>query len=298
MNPDNDWYGHKRVLTDYCGVKRKRAIFGYIPHGWAPDWTVEQGQRRFTSAPLLVWNKRHQEQAISLGIKNVVCIGAPFIYAVDGFLGRERSPGRGTIIFPTHTAEGTKYEGEFESFVNEVHEKCPPPYTVSIYYQDRNTPNEELFRKHGWRVVSFGARSDDLFLYRQISELVRHEHVVGNLLQTALWYGAYLGKTIQILGPVPKLLHVSALHDEAKIDAELNRRLNYEKMFPGLRSTGLSIETSFEAASSELGADYFLSPKNLNELLGWASPVKGISALLMKTLSDFRYGIKIRNGKL
>lgn len=298
MKPDNDWYGHKRVLSDYCGYENKKSVFGYIPHGWEPAWTAEHGRRRIKQAPLFVWNQRLQEQAQSFGLANVICIGAPYIYAVHMLLGEERPTGLGTIAFPSHSAEGTQIGGEMDSFIREVESKCPPPYTVSVFYQDLQKEVVNLYRDAGWKIVSFGTRADDQFLYRQLKEIARHEHVVGNLLQTALWYGGFLGKSIRLIGDRPKILSISKLHSPESVKRDLDRHLIFEDRFSGIRGEGLNAAVAQNIAAHELGAEFKRSPKELSQILGWTSPWRTTASIVLRNAYDLRYGRNLRRGHL
>lgn len=100
MIPDNDWYGHKYILSLYCGRPLATAIFGSVMHGWVPE-LGDAGHRRVTSAPLFVWNEMLEADAVKTGVPNVRAIGAPFLYLAE-LLGQSGpSPtGRGTLCFP------------------------------------------------------------------------------------------------------------------------------------------------------------------------------------------------------
>ena len=39
MFPDNDWYGHKKILIDYLNLKDHK-IFGSLQHGWQSQFSL------------------------------------------------------------------------------------------------------------------------------------------------------------------------------------------------------------------------------------------------------------------
>lgn len=129
MTPDNDWYGHKAALAAYCGETSLRPMFCYMPHGWQGDY-LDPGHRLVTAAPLYLWSDLHVEQARANGGRNVHCIGAPFSYVVARLYGSTPPPpGRGTLCFPAHSAEG-EISYDVERTISSVTEALPGPYTV------------------------------------------------------------------------------------------------------------------------------------------------------------------------
>src|SRR3954447_12712175 len=100
MHLDNDWYGHRKILSEYCGV-RNSAAFATILHGWIWNLDPTRGRRRVTAAPYLLWNYRHLVQGRRNGVPNVDAIGAPFAYLCQLGRGTVDRP-QGTILFPQH----------------------------------------------------------------------------------------------------------------------------------------------------------------------------------------------------
>jgi hypothetical protein len=275
VKPDNDWYGHKAVLADYAGVSGTPAIFGYVPHGWEPDFPGDGG-RLVTSAPLFVWSDHHVAQLRERGGVNVRCIGAPISYLVRKAYGDDvPGPGTGTLCFPAHSAEG-RVTNDIAELIAEVSAQFPPPYTVSIYYQDLDGPLD-LYREAGWRITSFGSRANARFLPSLVAEIAAHEVVVANMMQTSVWYGALLGRRSVVVPTYTWPAPPDQVGDAAR------------ERWPEFYDYGIDLDRTIERARTELGFAHTLSPEDLAEALGWRSPVKRAIARSVRLAADIRY---------
>lgn len=285
MIPDNDWYGHKLALAHFCGLQHPEPVFGSVMHGWRADMSPGEGHRRITSAPLFVWNERLLTQAHGFGVKNVKSFGAPFLYGVQNLFPDgppEGSQRRGTLVFPSHSADNNQRDLFARELIDSVEQDFTPPFTVSMYYQDIEKPHTAIFRNADWRIVSFGSRADPMFLYRMISEMVRHTAMVADVPQTGVWYAAALG------------LHVTVVRDACwntsdKVDSHLVDR------WPDLTG-GLVGPPAIEMADYELGRSFMRSPLELQDLLGWTSPIKRNLARGLGGVIDLQRGKSVRSG--
>ena len=286
MMPDNDYYGHRTAMARYCGLKQlSPAVFGSIRHGWQPD-LGSIGDRTLKAAPIFVWNEREQRQAAERAIPNVVAIGAPFLYGVASLQPGTTDPraGLGTIVFPLHSDGFTEALQDRQRFIDEVEHHEQGPFTVSIYYQDLDRPGAvEPYRRAGWRVVSFGTRDDPQFMPRLILELQSHAAVVSDVLCSAIWYGAHLGRRVRILGAPP------SLSDRALPDGLAQR-------WPEVHGDGVSGARARDLAAIELGVDHLRSPDELAQVLGWRSWHR-YAAPLVRLAVDARHGSELRRGQ-
>ena len=57
MLADNNWYGHRYILSRYLGIK-DRNIFGWIQHGWQSQ-SLQKVNRKLEAKkyPLFFWTK-------------------------------------------------------------------------------------------------------------------------------------------------------------------------------------------------------------------------------------------------
>ncbi len=289
MMPDNDWYGHRTALARYCGLpQRSPAVFGSIRHGWQPD-LGDIGERRIPSAPIFVWNRREADQARDRAIPNVMAIGAPFLYGVANLRSGESPPppGAGTIVFPLHSGGLTAVAQDRAGLIAEVERSEPGPHTVSIFYQDLVRPEVvEPFEQAGWRIVSFGTRDDPMFLTRLILELQAHRAVVSDVVSSAVWYGAHLGRRVRVLGPQPQVTR----HDGRTDGTDLTDR------WPELYGDGVDGPVAEALAAGELGVDCMRSPDELARLLGWRS-WRRYAAPAVRLAVDLRHGNDLRLGR-
>lgn len=300
MYSDNDWYGHKRILADYCGQPQVRPIFGAVRHGWDLEPPADLGKRRLNFAPLFVWNERVRALIASRGIPNVRCVGAPFGYLVSMLLpDGPPGSGHGTILFPAHSSDGVSVEMDTRRLITLVESESPPPHTVSIFYQDLASPNIDLYRRRGWRVVSFGARSDPLFLVRFVNEVSKHSHAVGADPQigSAIIYSALLGLHIRV---VELDYHIESSRSDVTI-LELTSMFSILRnagslLSPQLFVDGLGGDDAVEFGRQELGWSSMLNPIELRRELGWATPSTRLAARLMAGLNDLRLGRGARRG--
>jgi hypothetical protein len=274
--PENDWYGHKQAMADYCGVPSTRAFLALLAHGWTPDLNMGVGERTMRFAPFFVWNEHVLGQARERGVPNVHCIGAPFSYLVEHrFPNIHNEMGRGTIVFPAHSAEGA-IEYPVEEFIADVQREMPGPYTVSIYIQDAETPAVDAYRRAGFRLVSFGSRMRPDFLHALATEIAAHEAVVSNVAQTSVWYGALMGRNVRVIGP-------GAFPVQRGQDPETARQL-----WPALFESGVSLEDTIAMGRKELGADHLLTPRQLRAALGLTTWSKAATATAIRRAIDLR----------
>ena len=82
MYIDNNWYGNRFVLSKYCKTNDKPTIAS-IQHGlfFPESLPKNKNLKKTFNTPWLVWNKNLEKHLKKLGIKNVISIGSPFIYA-------------------------------------------------------------------------------------------------------------------------------------------------------------------------------------------------------------------------
>jgi hypothetical protein len=207
--------------------------------------------------------------------------------------------GRGTIVFPSHSAEGKVYGYSASEVIKLVESSFPPPFTASIYNQDQDHPRTKIYRDAGWRLVSFGSRHSQMFLYRQAVELAVHEFVVGNMVQTALFYGGLFGRTIAVIGSGVTIEQYGSQGDPT---VESHSHLEHDRIcrdrWPRLFTDGIAGDEAIEIAEAELGVACLLSPEELLSALGWSSPLKRTAARLLAHATDLVVGKSIRQGTI
>jgi hypothetical protein len=287
MMPENNWYGHTFVLARYCGLQiLNPPIYGSLPHGWRPDYS-NPGRLALMSAPLFAWNESQASAATTAGVQHAMRIGAPFIYACRSLLGDAEGDipaGTGTLCMPQHSVPGWQSTQDHSRFIAEVEATETGPFTVALFYVDMSRSEVvSPYETAGWRVVSFGRRDENLFVYRVITEMVRHRSVVSDQVGTPVWYGAHLGRRVRIVGPPAAHLYI----DDANV---------FRDRWPSVFGAGVEGEEARALADLELDGSCILAPDALREALGWSSASRMIAAYGVRWAVDRRHGKEARRG--
>lgn len=286
MYQDNDWYGHRGILAEYCSHKNS-PVYATILHGWL--WKVDPGRkgRRFKSAPFLMWNKRNLESCKLNGVENVISVGAPFLYLCK-IIDRVNLNPEGTLFIPQHDTTHVFYESPHLEFIENIEKQYPAPYTVSIFHNDPDFEQiAKIYKDAGWMVFSAGPRSSSDFLYNVYHCIVKHSHILSNDLTSAIFYAAYLGRSIRILD---QHIWPNSLIHHIKDDqgfTEFVKRL----------MQGLSGDDARNLGALELGKDSIQTPEELRESLGWNSFLKSSAARCIAPLIDLKKGKDVRRGE-
>ena len=261
MHPDNRFYGHDRVLAEYCGVD-PRPIVGHLQHGWGPTTGYSHFQLRLLrSLPRLVWSE-HNAVCSRSALGGVVRrVGAPYGYLLST-MGPPAPPSEpSTLYFPAHGWEGHSIRADYDRLIGAIGEREENPVTICLYWHEFEQPLiRRQFLEAGFRVVSHGRRSDPGFLLRFRDELRLHHRVAANNVGTPIWYGGLAGREVEVYGPRFDFGNES----EARDERERERR-----RWPELVAGGLDGARSAELAASELGCSQLLEPDELQIALGW-----------------------------
>jgi hypothetical protein len=284
---DNNWYGHRAILSSWCGVS-DRPAYATILHGWIWEVEPDRGKRRFSSAPYLLWNEKQLRQARSNKLSNAEAIGAPFLYLCRQE-NQESQGSEGTLLFPQHHTDHNSAAVSHERLIKIVEERYPAPYTVSLFYKEPNLEAlRALYAKAGWSVFTAGSRSDPDFLRNLRACLIRHDRVVSNDFSTAILYAAYLGKFVQIM---EDQLWARSIYNRYSLDQEF---IGFARsLFSGIEG-----ESAKKIASRELGDPCVKSRADLKRILGWDSKWRSRMASVVARLVDIKYGSEIRSGEM
>jgi hypothetical protein len=267
----NHYYGHTRVLSEYCGLDPDRPprLPGYLQHGWnighgfAPDHEFVDG------APLYVWSERTRRRAWSYGHRNAYVVGAPWAYLVR-MAGAGEEPRDGTLWYPFHGWEGQHVVGDHDRLIATIRDTEPGPVTVCLYWQEYQTGRlRRRYERAGFRVVCHGYRGgqwtdlDPGFLHRQLAEQRRHRRVASNRLSSAVFYGILAGCEPAVYG------------DPMMLDGEIpifGGQQRIRRQWADLHGERVDVDLARRIATAELGADRLLSPAEMRRLFRWPSP--------------------------
>lgn len=281
MDPGNDFYGHRRLLSDYVfGESRNLVIWGYVQHGWnlikgiSPEQPVRLNMRQY------LWSAENLRLAREAGERNVVPIGAPFLYLASQRTPVTPKPGS-TLVYPFHAWEGDRTAGSHQGLIAELASELGTDVTVCLYWLEFENPEiRQAYEAAGFRVISHGHRDGDPdFLHRQIAELERHETVVANRVATALWYGGYLGRAIRVVG---EGFGVGSREEGIAFERLARQR------WPELFADGLVGEAAIKVAGRELGSEFIMDREQLADSLGWSGWRRRAGPALGLALDSYR----------
>ncbi len=314
MMLDNNWYGHRRILAEYCNIKDNPS-FSSIQHGWSPYYNLGNfGKKKNNFFPYLCWSKKVELNCRKKGMSNIYAIGSPFLYLCK-ILNKniEKIKSEGTILFPPHsTPILSDNTTDHLKLIKKVESECSPPYTVCFYYSDFIHDNTYLYKKNNWRVVTCGSRGNNNMLYNLYRELNIHSTMVSCDISTVNFYAMYLKKKTKILRQENNSAFSRRSYDNLKkIDNANFNKKKYEEMlqiqenfenqlflkYPSIVNNYLDQENGFNLSKEELGFNDLKIPEDLIKLLGWSSLSKKLISKVMYKYFNYRYGSKIRTGE-
>ena len=286
MFPDNDWYGHRTILHKYLGQKDKK-IFASLQHGWISQYIKIKHSRSFY--PRICWSKNNISESVNRNNKDIIAIGAPFLYLCK-FMKKKIKKDRGTLIFLPHSTQDTHANIDHKKFAMSITKKFKKPYTFCFYYYDYKKKNIIEYIKNKWRVICcVKNRNDKNALYRLYNEINDHQHIVCGELNTALFYGMYLKKKTTVL--------LDGNLGCANYDKIYKKQLNlYKKHYPELFKNFLNPKKGYELSKKELGFSAMKNNYELEKILGCKSIIKKVLSSISAFLYDLKYGRELRQG--
>lgn len=271
MHHANHFYGHAHVLARYCGLDELNPprINGYLQHGWNIGDGLAPGTPYAKRSPSYLWSEQTRRRAWSVGRRNTVVVGAPWVYLLemeppDPAVEAARE---GTIWYPFHGWEQQQVEGDHRRLIDEIRATEPGPVTVCLYWQEYQTRRiRRVYERAGFRIVCHGYRghwwqnTDERFLYNQLAELRRHRRVASNRVSSALLYGVLAGCEPAVYGD-PMVLQGE--------DPTFGGVARIRRQWPELHGAHVDRDIAEEITRAELGVEHRWGPGELRELFGW-----------------------------
>jgi hypothetical protein len=271
----NQFNGHAHLLARYCGLDGTRPprVHGYLQPGWSIDGGLAPGTPYVSGSPIFLWSERTRRRAWSLGRRNAVVTGAPWIYLqrlepeCGAVTGEQR---QGTIFYLSGGGGRPEAGGDHHRLVATIREVETGPVTVCLHRPEfRSRRIRRAYEGAGFRVVCHGypgdrwQGTDTRFLYRQLAGLRRHRRVASNRLDTAVWYGILAGCEPAVYGDP------MASPGEDPAFGALGRT---RRQWPDLHGPAVDLDLAREAAHAELGTRFLAAPGELREMFGWPRP--------------------------
>jgi len=290
MYPDNNWYGHRSVLAEYCGIKDTNA-FASIQHGVLLFYmTKELGKRSFNLTPFLCWNKNIESWCLRHNFKNIVSIGSPFIYL--HLMNKKKITNkkkRNVILFPSHSNIEENRDFNFNLLIEHIERRYEPPYTVCFFYKDLNKINKSFFMRKNWTIKSNGHSKNKNFLKNLYKNLSDHNIVVCTEVSTTLFYSLFLEKKTSLVYKIKKksLFYISSLPRVAFAKEQYIKfmdRYNFLK-----KNKFIDKKLGKRLADRVLGIQSIKCKEELKSYLGWNSKIKIFFSKLFSFIIDLKY---------
>jgi len=272
MYLDNSWYGHKKIILNYINSKSKY-IFCTIQHGWITDERIKKlnyGKRKITAAPFLCWTNKTKKIIESNNIKNVIPIGAPFLYLLHSskININQNYDKIGTIAFPFHSTTEETIEFDHNNFILEIENFFEPPFSVSLYYDDANDKIIKLYKDRNWKIITFGHRENENFLNKFIENVIKAKTVVFSEVSTGLFYSMFLKVETKILNSYTynnKIVYFRNYETNVQNKKKINE--NFIKKYSFLGTDKYDYEAGYSLSCEELGLKYLRKKKELSSIL-------------------------------
>jgi len=290
MYPDNNWYGHRSVLAEYCCIKDTNA-FASIQHGVLLFYmTKELGKRSINLTPFLCWNKNIESWCLRHNFKNIVSIGSPFIYLhlinKKKIINKKK---RNLILFPSHSNIEEKREFNFNLLIEHIEQKYEPPYTVCFFYKDLNKRNKSFFMRKNWTIKSNGHSKNKNFLKKLYNNLSNHNIVVCTEVSTTLFYSLFLEKKTSLVYKVKKksFFYISSL---PKVAFDKEQYIKFMERYNFLKTSKfIDKKLGKRLADKVLGLQSIKNKEELKNYLGWNSKIKIFFSKLFAFIIDLKY---------
>jgi hypothetical protein len=298
MFQDNNWYGHRRILLDYCKIKQDYNSLSSIQHGWN-NFTSRKslGKRKLKNfIPYLCWSNEVKKMMSSDKSINTHIIGSPFIYLHE-LKKNNFFNSKGTIVFPSHSTPEIDVILSHKKLIEIVEKQEKGPYTVCLYYTDYKKKNINIYKKKKWNIICCGNRANKNFLYKLYHYIGNSNTIVCTELTSPLFYAMYLNKRARIIKNFKKNNKVFSLSKVEMWIHEIEGYKYFKKRYPKIFKKGLKLKEGKKLANIELGGKYLRSRKFIKKIMGWDNIFKIILAKFFAFLIDLKYGNNLRNGK-
>lgn len=296
MYPDNDWYGHKKIILDYCGFKKKIPIYAQLQHGWYSYYdknSINLKNFFFDKILYLCWAKNFESFFAKKGI-NIKSIGSPFLYLCKNklIINKIKKKTKGTLLFPSHSGPELPQHVNHEKIIEIIKKKYSSPYGVCLFYTDLKKRIINLYKKKNFKVYCCGSRANQNFLNNFYNIVSNFKTCIFTELSTATLYCMYLKKECRI-------------HDTDENKNPLNMYIlsrqasAYKNMFlyKYLIKQGRKCKNKlFEIACNELGYESMKTSEELKKILGLRSRFVKFKAFVFSKLYEIKYGNRIRLG--
>jgi hypothetical protein len=275
-NPNNQMYGHARILREYCSRRITVPIPGLLQHGWSYGPGVDPGDlehvNKLPSHRLFLWNQRNVQVCKELGQDRVLLIGAPLLYLPEPDQLAPAKP-KSLLLFPAHSCEWEPFVNEASDLYREYFEELRPiiesfdSTTVCLYWREfEDEKVRGLIEEMDFEVTTVGHRDNNPgFVSRLRTLILAHEYVSTNSYSTALFYSLFLNRKAFVYGNTFVSRLVPGKTDNLSIHDAMRRR------YPQLDWENFNDTSHNDIGAEEIGASFRLPPEKLRHEFGWTT---------------------------
>lgn len=269
MFPDNSWYSHRLILSEYANIKDKLSYCS-IQHGSiTTTFDKNFGSIKFPFSKYLVWNKKAAHACRSNKFYNNEIIGAPFIY-LDILLKNKKfkTIKNSFFIIAPHTSENIPAFFYHEKFSDYAKKKFKGKTTICIFHSDLNKKIINIYRKKNIKIFSCGKRNNPKYLFLLYRQFKINENIVITELGSPLFYSLFLNK---------KTYYIEKFTPQVIFNNNQKQILMYKKknnfLFKKLpKSKIVNCKLGKKLANEELGLKYLKKPCEIKNIL-WPNNV-------------------------
>ena len=290
----NLFYGHSKIIKDYCGYPLNKPLPILMAHGLNNLYKLDDEHFNEFIFDYWVWNEEVRQFNINLykiSPENIYNFGAPFIYLADEHLTdfEDSDARQGTIAFPSHLNPNRpvdEWYDEYARLLKDLPEDFHP-ITVSLHPFDVSKGLHQVFQKYGfvtvtcsplvlenykeiekthgvfWKYYNHGG---PFYLNHFLKYCKGKKYATSNKVAAASYYSAYLGLRFFIYhGNQPGHL----LRQEQNFTPEENEEYRKIKSFFSKENLEQALKSDIqrELASEKLGVPYKKGKQELREFL-------------------------------
>ena len=288
MYLDNNWYGDRFILSKYCKLK-DRPAFASIQHGHITIKNYKSnkpfGSRKISYSPWLVWNNKISNFAKRNKLKNIIPIGAIFLYLEKVYNFQNYKKSKGTIIFPFLSHPEERMYNDYEKIIRYLKKNFSPPYTISISKFEMKMKKKKIKNVN---FINYGYRGNKYYLKNLYKSISKHENLVVTYPGSPLIYGLYLKKKVFLT----KNYFLHNLKKEKKLNLNFTRKTSIEDLKNyGINTKNLNTQKNYKSIKKMIGTNFLKTPEQLKKILGWDSNLKSILAIFFSIVIDVKENI-------
>jgi hypothetical protein len=234
-------YGFNKIIRQYTKFPWYLPLPAHMEHGWTVLSNAAISDLAFDEPLMLVFSKRREKAWKAASKTPVEVMGAPFtIYKkLHGI--KLKKDAVGTVVFPGHSTYDLKSRYSIENLCHQL--KSLPkefqPVTICLFWLDFIDKRANIYRQHGFRVVSAGPMiSNSLSFVKNFYEILSsHKYAASNEVGSYTLYAVDLGLPFFLIGE-KTILENKGKKDVNVAESSSQEDTTYGKKVVSLFTTG------------------------------------------------------------